>query len=104
MEANFVPGKKLGSKYLVDPDNYLYSRVYNKQDDSGGTRTLWRCIVNNVPKCPATATTNKPAPEEQEIFKGRGKTEHNHVPDLSKPTKLKEVAKVKDDGLGKEPS
>ena len=35
MEAKFVPGKKFGAFYLVDDNNYLYSRLYNKQDDLG---------------------------------------------------------------------
>ena len=49
MEAEFIPGKKFGSSYLVDTNNFLYSRVYNKKDDEGKIRTLSKCIVNKSP-------------------------------------------------------
>ena len=39
MEAEFIPGKKVGFSYLVNENNHLYSRIYNKTED-GKTRTL----------------------------------------------------------------
>ena len=91
--AQFVPGKKIGTHYLRDKENYLYSRVYNKEE-----RTFWKCIVQNNTKCPATATTRKDG-ENPEIFVGTGKSKHNHVPDLSKVKKLTEVAKAKTEAV-----
>ena len=100
MEAEFIPGKKFGSSYLVDTNNFLYSRVYNKKDDEGKIRTLWKCIVNKSPNiCPATATTKKENDEAQEMFSSSGKFPHNHVADISKIQKLKAVDKVKRDSL-----
>ena len=98
MEAKFIPGKKVGVSYLVNEDNHLYSRVYNKKED-GKTRTLWKCIVNNIPKCPATATTKKERDVDKEILSSLGKNEHNHVADLSKLLKLQQVAKAKSDAV-----
>ena len=59
---------------------------------------MWKCIVNNIPKCPAAASTQKEI-GGREFFKGCGKSEHNHVPDFSKEAELKEVVKAKTDGL-----
>ena len=41
MEAKFFPGKKVGMSYMVNENNHLYSRIYNKTED-GKTRTLWK--------------------------------------------------------------
>jgi hypothetical protein len=100
MEAEFIPGKKFGSSYLLDTHNFLYSRIYNKKDDEGKIRTLWKCIVNKSPNiCPATATTKKDNEEAQDMFSSSGKFPHNHVADISKIQKLKAVDKAKRDSL-----
>ena len=95
--VKFVPGKRIGTYYLVDPDNFLYSRVFNKDN-----RSFWKCIVKNIPKCPASAGTRKDG-DNPEIFTGTGKNKHNHVPDLSKVKKWTEVAKAKSEAI-KNPS
>ena len=40
MEAKIVTGKNFGFFFLMDDNNYLYSRVYNKKDDKGRSRSL----------------------------------------------------------------
>ena len=95
MEAKFVPGKKFGSFYLMDDNNYLYSRIYNKKDEEGKIRSLWKCINCKPPSvCPATATTKKDD-EDSPSFLTLGKSAHNHIADVSKIQKLKEVEKAK---------
>ena len=100
MEAKFVPGKKFGAFYLVDDNNYLYSRLYNKQDDEGKVRSLWKCINSKPPgNCSATATTKKDTEESPDFLSSLGKSAHNHIADVSKIQKLKEVGKAKLDNF-----
>ena len=77
MEAEFIPGKKYGSSYLVHANNHLYSRVYNKP-------------------LPPPKRKTKDAPY---IVNSFVKSAHNHVADISKIQKLKAVARAKHDCL-----
>ena len=96
MEAQLVPGKKFRSFYLVDDNNYLYYRHYNKKDDKGRVRSLWKCINSNSPDaCPATATTKRDDKDSPDFLCSLGKSAHTHVADTSKIQKLKEVDKAK---------
>ena len=88
-------GKKTNSILLVDDQKHLYTRVYQKKNETGGYRSLWRCIVNKVPKCPATATTKKATEEAPEVWSSFGPNNHNHVADHSKVVKQIAVGTAK---------
>ena len=85
--ANFVPGPTRGSTYssiyLVDGDNYLYSRKKKKSDGEFG-RHLWLCIEKN---CSSSASTlSKEGADTKTVAFGSKK--HQHVSNQAKVTMI----------------
>ena len=82
--ATFVPGPTKGSKYssryLVDENNYLYSRKKKKGETEYG-RQLWICIEKN---CSASASTMTKEGVEEVTIVAFGSKQHQHVSDHSK--------------------
>lgn len=103
--AEFVPGKRRGGRYLVDPEGYLYSQHYSRKEDKGTFRSYWKCIkgrkgINNF-KCAAGAFTRKQQEDGPDIYRGRGaqSTLHTHPPDLAQKKMLVALAAVRNSAL-----